>query len=258
MDIVDGQIRYEAADRLGRAVAQLAEQAGILTSGHVGVTARVDDEVEQQLAATSPEAARCDAAQVAHAGPRHAAMAEGRHVTVTSVDDDERWPAWAATCRAAGFGSAAVVTARQDGARVTLSVYRASADEWPRGLLDRLTEIADAIAVVVGASSEVEQVTRLAEDSLAAMRVRAVIDQALGVIMAQNRCGADQAFEILKSASMHRNTKLRVLAAEIVTGVSGQLPRAAEFQPGAPRSSRRPGDALRPSQNAATSSSPTP
>ena len=62
---------------------------------------------------------------------------------------------------------------------------------------------------------------------------RAVIDQALGVIMATERCPQDKAFALLRSASQNTNVKLRDLAATIVTRVSGEPPRpTAPFEDG--------------------------
>ena len=56
---------------------------------------------------------------------------------------------------------------------------------------------------------------------------RAVIDQALGVIMASERCPQDRAFAILRSVSQNKNIKLRDLAATIVASVSGEPPGLA-------------------------------
>ena len=63
---------------------------------------------------------------------------------------------------------------------------------------------------------------------------RAVIDQALGVIMATERCPQDRAFAVLKTVSQNTNVKIRDLAASIVTSVSGEPPRSATngFQDG--------------------------
>ena len=44
----------------------------------------------------------------------------------------------------------------------------------------------------------------------------AVIEQAKGIIMVQQRCGPDEAFDLLRRASQRTNIKLRVLAAQIV------------------------------------------
>jgi AmiR/NasT family two-component response regulator len=53
------------------------------------------------------------------------------------------------------------------------------------------------------------------------------IEQAKGIIMAQTRCDADQAFEILRRASQRSNTKLRVLATELVARTSKADPGPA-------------------------------
>ena len=50
------------------------------------------------------------------------------------------------------------------------------------------------------------------------------VDQAIGIIMGQNRCDADRAFDLLRAASQNRNVKLRTVAAEIVAAVSGKPP----------------------------------
>jgi AmiR/NasT family two-component response regulator len=57
-----------------------------------------------------------------------------------------------------------------------------------------------------------------------ALASRAVIDQALGIIMGQNRCTADDAFELLRGISQNRNSKLHAVAGEIITAVSGKPP----------------------------------
>jgi hypothetical protein len=48
-----------------------------------------------------------------------------------------------------------------------------------------------------------------------ALASRAVIDQALGIIMAQERCPSTHAFAVLRNASQNRNTKLRDIARQI-------------------------------------------
>lgn len=51
----------------------------------------------------------------------------------------------------------------------------------------------------------------------AGMVTRRLIDQAVGIIMAQSRCGSDQAFEMLRQASQNRNVKVRDLAYLIIS-----------------------------------------
>lgn len=57
-----------------------------------------------------------------------------------------------------------------------------------------------------------------------ALASRAVIDQALGIVMAQNKCTADEAFDTLRSNSQNRNVKLRDVAGQIVDGVGRHAP----------------------------------
>ncbi|MFJ3162866.1 ANTAR domain-containing protein [Streptomyces kanasensis] len=49
-----------------------------------------------------------------------------------------------------------------------------------------------------------------------ALRSRATIDQAVGIVMAERRVGPDEAFRILVSLSQHTNVKLRDVAAAMV------------------------------------------
>ena len=53
------------------------------------------------------------------------------------------------------------------------------------------------------------------------MASRSTIDQALGVIMGQNRITRDEAFAILRAASQHRNVKLREVAALLIENLTG-------------------------------------
>jgi ANTAR domain len=43
-----------------------------------------------------------------------------------------------------------------------------------------------------------------------------VVEQAKGILMAQQRCGPDEAFDLLRRASQRGNIKLHVLAAQLV------------------------------------------
>lgn len=50
---------------------------------------------------------------------------------------------------------------------------------------------------------------------------RSTIDQALGVLMAQNACTSEEAFGILRRESQSRNVKLRDVAALIIERFTG-------------------------------------
>ena len=64
-----------------------------------------------------------------------------------------------------------------------------------------------------------------------------VIEQAKGVLMAQNRCGPEEAFDLLRRASQSANVKVSVLAARIVEQAAADDSRssAARVNAGARR-----------------------
>ncbi|MET7480275.1 ANTAR domain-containing protein [Streptomyces sp. NPDC005648] len=72
-----------------------------------------------------------------------------------------------------------------------------------------------------------EQVDHLQEEVRQlhqAIESRPVIDQARGIIMAVEACGAEDAWAILREASQHTNMKLKTVATAVVTSVDGDAP----------------------------------
>jgi GAF domain-containing protein len=67
-------------------------------------------------------------------------------------------------------------------------------------------------AVAVANAASYHDATALAEQLRTAMRSRAVIEQAKGMIMAERKCDADQAFNVLARASQSQNIKLHQVA----------------------------------------------
>lgn len=65
-----------------------------------------------------------------------------------------------------------------------------------------------------------------------------VIEQAKGILMAEQRCGPDEAFDLLRRASQRANVKVSVLAAQIVEQIASQsglapcLPRPDAWRSG--------------------------
>lgn len=76
---------------------------------------------------------------------------------------------------------------------------------------------------------------RLHDSALFRLRARLdtmpVIEQAKGVLMAQNRCGPEEAFDLLRRASQRANVKVSVLAAQIVEQVANPRPDGQAKRP---------------------------
>jgi GAF domain-containing protein len=89
--------------------------------------------------------------------------------------------------------------------------------------------LATAAAVVLANAQAYWHAVALAENLNEAMKSRAVIEQAKGILMAQQGLDADAAFQLLSHASQTSNRKLRDIAAAIVAGAS--TGRAAHGHP---------------------------
>ncbi len=89
-----------------------------------------------------------------------------------------------------------------------------------------------AVAVANAAlyQSAVEEARHMHE----ALKTRAVIEQAKGILMGSRRCSADDAFLLLARASQHQNRKLHDIAVELVDRTVVPLPvdRSPSGRPG--------------------------
>ncbi len=94
-------------------------------------------------------------------------------------------------------------------------------DQLDEGLITLFVPPASAAIITADRYSRTRELATQLEQALLS---RAVIDQAIGIIMAESHCPADQAFAMLRRASNNRRTKLRDLAGEIVARVSGRAP----------------------------------
>ncbi|MER5255911.1 MULTISPECIES: ANTAR domain-containing protein [unclassified Streptomyces] len=74
-----------------------------------------------------------------------------------------------------------------------------------------------------------------------AMRTRPVIDMARGILMASFGLGADDAWSVLVSVSQNTNTKLHIVAADLVgAATGGRIPRPLRRQLAAAVAQLRP------------------
>lgn len=213
---------------LDAVVARAAERAGSQTSATITLRHGADATV---AAATDRPSGACDEAeQRTGVGPCLDAARSGRMLEVPSIAEAGAWPDWRDAALAGGFGAAAALPASVPAGPdvdLALNLYRPEPGRWdPEALADIARYAEDAAGAIALAARSAHQV-RTNADLQRAMESRAVIDQALGVVMAQNRCDADQAFAILRQASQHRNAKLREVAAAVVASVG----RAGEAAP---------------------------
>ncbi|MGY1826673.1 MULTISPECIES: ANTAR domain-containing protein [unclassified Blastococcus] len=147
----------------------------------------------------------------------------GRGGVVLRVDDmrtEERWPRYVARVRETEVRSSLSIPLPYQGSWIgALNVYstQPAAFATPEALAAGL-ETAEVIAVAVANADAHAQLADQTRNMRVAMESRAVIEQAKGVLMAQQHVDAEQAFEILRQASQRYNRKLRDIAVGIVAG----------------------------------------
>ena len=196
-----------------------------------GMTLRQRGRPPAAVACTDQLAAQADDIQYRMGdGPCLHVMRHARTVRIDDIDDfasRERWPRFCRQAAALGLRSCLAVPLRADDEPAgALTLYA----RWPRAF--GMAETARAEQFAGHASGALTLALRMAScndtnDQLRSSMVsRAVIDQALGVIMATERCPQDRAFAVLKTVSQNTNVKIRDLATTIVRSVSGDPPRS--------------------------------
>jgi GAF domain-containing protein len=151
-------------------------------------------------------------------------MDAGRTGTVLLIEDtreETRWPDYTAHVAQRGvLSSLSVPLPIQTDVIGALNCYSRVPSAFALEAIEVAEELAGHVAVAVANAVAYTDAMTLAEQMRTAMATRSVIDQAIGVVMAQNRCDAEAAFANLTRASQNRNVKLREIARSIVTNIS--------------------------------------
>jgi len=152
-------------------------------------------------------------------GPCMDAGRTGQVLLVEDMREETRWPEYASVVAARGVLSSLSVPLPFQGATIgALNLYSGVPHAFDQDVV-AAEEVAAFVAVAVANADAVAEATTLAGQMREAMRSRAVIDMAKGILMAQRRCSPDEAFSMLSHASQRNNRKLRDIAAGIVDGV---------------------------------------
>lgn len=193
---------------LGLAAVPAARYAGISTT----LDARLDTWV-----ASHPDVVEIDRMQYETGdGPCVEAFRTGEVVHLRSTASGP-YEQFREAARAHGVTSVlAVPMVAGDQVAGALNFYATADGEFRTGDTDAgLTFATQAAFLLVNAQAYWDART-LGETLTEAMRSRAQIEQAKGIIMATTGLSADEAFARLVEQSQHENVKLRVLAAELV------------------------------------------
>lgn len=213
------QVAVAAADNLRR---------GLATTVSCGVTVRTHQRRATTLGTSDGFAAALDEVQYAHGeGPCLHALNTGEFVAMTDIAADQRWPRFSTVSAAQGAGSSMSfpMATPATGVIGALNIYSDRAHTFTDQHQATAQGYAQLAAGAVAIGVRLAQRSDMSQDLRVALASRAVIDQALGIVMSQRRCDADEAFEVLRHLSQTNNIKLRAIAAQVIYTVSGKTPK---------------------------------
>lgn len=207
-----------------RNLAQLAADV-VVPPASVGIT-WVRDGRPGTVLSSSQVAAYVDELQYsAGDGPCLHSIRVGERVESADLAEEARWPAWIPRAREQDIWSVLATPLTVDGSlSACVNLYGFTPNAFTEDEVRRVDIFAAQISTTLTMARRLEAHERHVLEADAALRSRAVIDQAAGILMAQQRCSAEEAMRLLRTHSSNSNRKLRDIAAEIVERTSGAPP----------------------------------
>jgi GAF domain-containing protein len=144
------------------------------------------------------------------------------HLTVHVPDlgREDRWPVYSAAVIGHGIRSVLAVPFELEGeTKATLLLYSPRAGRFDGRILGSAEDFVRQTSLALRLAVRFAHYSETAAHLRATLESRTVIDMAVGIIMAQNRCSQEEAFSLLKAASSTRNSKLHTVAAAVVNAL---------------------------------------
>ncbi|MEU4221386.1 GAF and ANTAR domain-containing protein [Actinoplanes sp. NPDC026623] len=221
-----GRIKLNDTDLDGvlRRIAELSKQT--LTGVSEASVTLVRGRNAYTAAFTGDVALRLDERQyVEGGGPCLQAAATTSTLSVPDLAQETRWPGYIRQAIGAGINSSlSVGLPLQDKVTGALNLYATKVDAFDEDAVVLAQTFSGYAAVALANAHVFDATATLAQQMQAAMESRAVIEQAKGIIMAERRCCADEAFLVLSKLSQDSNRKLREVAAALVAQASQGRP----------------------------------
>ncbi|MFF4984254.1 GAF and ANTAR domain-containing protein [Streptomyces sp. NPDC001046] len=164
-------------------------------------------------------------------GPCLQSLRTGQEVAVRDMREESRWGDYPAYAASHGIRSSlSLPIAPRTHTAGALNLYAESPAAFEGADLSALRDLASQATGGIALAQRIADAEEFAEQLQNAMRSRGVIDQAIGVVIGRNRCTAEEAFKILRSASQHRNIKMRDLCTELITSLGGRPPTTPDLR----------------------------
>ena len=146
-------------------------------------------------------------------GPGHDVLTGGLQadaVVAADLADDSRWPRWSAAAVDLGVRAALAIRLHVGGRTLgTLTLYaRDAVPAVTDSLLAGPRAIAAQLSVLIWMGDQRRHLER-------AIDSHSRVGQAMGMIMHRDRVTAEEAFDLLRRTSQHRNVKISALVADL-------------------------------------------
>jgi GAF domain-containing protein len=223
-ELHDALLSTESVEQFLHEMAMLA--AGLVSGGlSCGMTMQPNGR-PVTMACSDPVAARVDEVQYElDDGPCLHAMRDGHMVRIKDTADKARWPEFEARASSHGIRSCLALPLNVDGKPLgALNLYARTASAFGVAETRRAENFAEYASGALTLAIRLASNAALIDQLRSSLSSRAIIDQALGIIMAREHCTQAGAFAILRAASQNSNIKLRDIATAIVTSVTGEPP----------------------------------
>jgi GAF domain-containing protein len=173
------------------------------------------------IAFTGPLASGLDERQYeADFGPCMDAALSGNTITIDDTARSEAYPDWARIAARHGITNTMSIGLPVEQRTVgALNVYGTDSTPFDQTNAELATAFASYAAVAVANAGVYASTATLAANLQKALESRAVIDQAKGILMREQHCSADAAFDELVRRSNNSNRRLREIAEDIVDDV---------------------------------------
>lgn len=172
------------------------------------------------MAATDQRYLLLDEAQyAANDGPCLDVLEDHEPIAWHAGSEEERWALFRQTAEYAGIATSLSVHVPIEGAEgleASLNLYARGQVAVGRDQMRVGKSFADQVAAIIFSIEAHEATVRLARGLAEAMRTRAVIEQAKGILAAERRVPPERAFELMVELSQRSNVKLRDVAARLV------------------------------------------
>ncbi|HEX9064917.1 MAG TPA: GAF and ANTAR domain-containing protein [Streptosporangiaceae bacterium] len=217
-----GRIKLGDHD-LAAVLSRVAEVARQTLPGAADVSVTILDADRAATAAfTGQRALDLDETQYKHGhGPCLEVAQSSGTILISDMAAETRWPEFARRAVTAGIrSSVSVALPLQEAVLGALNVYGTELASFDPDTIELARTFAGYAAVAIANVHLYQATATLAENMRRAMETRAVIEQAKGIIIAQQHCTPEHAFELLTRLSQTNHRKLRDCATDIVAAAA--------------------------------------